>query len=138
MNFVSNRDVIVRSSKTGMSIAFKKGVPTFVHPLLHKEVMEKGVLPVDDENKAVDPSTHTAGLEAEPKVLLAPEDGYERSVKILEVIRALVARNNAKDFTAGGVPSARSITAALGWRVDAQEVRKVWDENKREILYGKE
>lgn len=138
MNFVSNRDVIVRSAKTGMSIQFKKGEPTFVHPKMHKEVMEKGVLPVDDENQAVNPATHTAGLETESKVLLAPEDGYERSLKILEVIRAIVKRNNSKDFTAGGIPSARSITAALGWHVDSQEAKKVWEEHRREILHGKE
>jgi hypothetical protein len=121
-----------------MSIAFVKGVPTFVHPKMHKDVMEKGVLPVDENNQPVDPTSHTAGLEAEPKIRLAPEDGYDRGLKILEVIKAIVARNNPKDFTAAGMPSARAISTALGWTVDHKEVKGVWEEHRREVLHGKE
>lgn len=136
MNFVSNRNIIVRSIKTGMSIGFEKGVPTFVHPRMHQEVMEKGILPVDDEGKAVDPESHTAGSAQEVKVVLAPEDGYERELKIVEVFRAFVTRNHPADFTAAGMPSAKAITAALGWTVDTREVRTAWEKHRREILHG--
>lgn len=136
MNFVSNRNITVRSAKTGMAIKFIKGDPTYVPPKMHQEVMEKGILPVDEKGAAVDPHTHDAGLAQEPRVLLAPDDGDEREVKILEVINALVKRNNPTDFTGGGMPSAKSITAALGWKVDSKEVKMVWEKHRRQVLHG--
>lgn len=128
--FVSNRDVVVRSAKCGMSIAFKKGEPTNVPRVMHSEVMDKGILPVEDNGAPVNPAEHTAGTEPEKKLVLAPEDGEERRDKIIEAIKQIVTRNNAKDFTGGGQPSAGVLTAALGWRVDQKEVRTIWNENR--------
>ena len=130
--FVSNRDVVVRSKNTGHAIAFEKGVPMQIPPAMVGEVLEKGILPVDAQGKAVDPGENEVVVETS-KVVLAPEDGFERSQKILEVIKAIVARNDAKDF-AGPTPSAIAVTAALGWKVDQKEVRQVWEKNRQALL----
>lgn len=134
MRFISNRSVIVRSSKIGQSVEFKKGVPTRVPPGMHEEVMEKGIIPVNDDGTAVDPETIEVVAPPKP-VLLAPEDGTVRAKHIAEVLKAIVARNHPVDFTAGGTPSASAVTAALGWKVDQKEVRMVWEKN-REALIG--
>ena len=53
---VSNRDIVVHSI-LGHSIAFEKGVPTHVPKALHAEVMEKGILPVDDKGESLPAGT---------------------------------------------------------------------------------
>ena len=103
---------------------------------MHDEVLEKGILPVDDEGRAIDPEDNTV-IEDAPKVKLPPEDGDERDAAILTVIKKIVSRNNPADFSAGGTPNAGSITSALGYRVDQKEVRKVWEKNRAVLLNGK-
>lgn len=132
MKFTSNRDLVIRSKNTGHAIEFKKGVPTNVPAGMHSECMEKGVLPVEENGKPVDPAEHQAALDK--KVELPPEDGNERAAAIVVVMKELVKRNNSKDFTGGGCPSADAITAALRYKVDAKEVRDVWEKNRRELL----
>lgn len=106
--FVSNRDITVASTQ-GYAIEFKKGEPTHVPRSMHNEVMEKGVIPCDDAGalRAAEPAPVA-------KVLLAPEDADERAEAIRAVMAQIVERNNSHDFSAGGVPSSSSVSAALG------------------------
>jgi len=132
--FVANRDITVTST-LGITLAFAKGVPTNVPRPMHAIVLEKGILPCDPEG-------NTLGVEAiedpQPKVrlLVAPEDADERNDKILDAIKALVQNNDAKNFSAGGVPSYQAVSAALGWRVDAKEIRPIWAKYKPEMMAG--
>lgn len=135
MQFVSNREVVVRSL-SGHSIKFLKGVPTDVPRAMISEVMEKGILPVDEKGKTLDPEE--VPVSEAPKVVLAPEDGYERHDKIYAVIKAIIERNSPKDFTGGGRPHAGSVTSALGWRVDQKEVNGVWEKHRAELIGKKE
>lgn len=137
MKFTSSRDLIVRSRNIGMSIFFKKGVPTLVPPAMHDEVMEKGILPVDDDGLALKPGTEDV-VKTEKTVVLPPEDGAVRAKKIVEVFKAIVARNSSVDFTGGGTPAAAAVTAALGWRVDQKEVRAVWEKNREALIGNKQ
>ncbi len=130
--FISNRTVNVGSTQ-GYSILFEKGVPTHVPPGMHAEVMARGILPCTADGETLD-SPEVADPTPESKVVLAPEDAETRNAKILEVVREVAKRNNPKDYTAGGVPTAAAVTMALGWRVDQKEVTAVWRANKRDIL----
>ncbi len=132
--FVSNRDIIVRSSKTGHAIAFYKDVPQGVPEVMHSEVAAKGILPVDNEGKV---DTKFEQSEERPAPRLSPEDPAERTKQILAVIKAIVKRNNPADFAGGGHPSAVSVTASVGWAVDQKEVRGIWEKNRQEILGAK-
>lgn len=139
LEFVSNRNIVVRSAKSGMSVKFVRDVPTYVPPVMHAEVMEKGIMPIDAKGKIIEQEEVGKLVEIhEPLIVLAPEDSDERSERILDVIKALVKRNNSNDFTGGGIPSHKSITAALGWKVDVKEVKRVWEEHRRELLHGEE
>lgn len=130
--FVSNRDITVTSTR-GYSLEFKKGVPQHAPKPMHAELIEKGILPVADDG-GIDVEKLTEAVDGDAKkVVVTPEDADERAVAIETVIKALVEANNPADFTAGGVPSASSLTAALGWRVDLREVRTIWNRVKSEL-----
>lgn len=131
--FVSNRDVVVRSSKYGRSYAFKKGVPRDdVIPQMHQDLFYAGIMPVDGEVKE-----DSVAEPDKPKLMIAPEDGEERKLKILEAMEAIVGRNDSKDFTGAGMPSGAAVTRIVGWRVDNKDVAEVWKENKAALLKGK-
>lgn len=129
--FVSNRNVTI-SSKMGHNISFEKGVPTHVPRPMHSEVMERGILPCSKDGDVLD--APEVAVAEDKAILVEPEDAEERADKIREAIVALVKRNSPRDFTAGGVPSAASVTAALGWKVDPKEIRPVWAKMKEEGL----
>ncbi|HYF28588.1 MAG TPA: hypothetical protein VD931_22805 [Baekduia sp.] len=130
--FVSNRDIVVTSTR-GYSLEFVKGVPMHAPKPMHAELIEKGILPVADGG-GIDVEAMTEAQGTPKKVLLAPETQEERDVAIEQAIRAVVERNNPSDFTAGGVPSPTTLTAALGWRVDMKEIRGIWTRLKPELL----
>lgn len=135
--FRSNRDVIIRSAKYGRSYEFKKGqVRDDVIPQMHQDLLNAGILPVDEEGAPVNVSEDTV-IEAgdkKSKVILAPTDGEERKKQILEAIVAIVKRNDSGDFTGGNTPKAAVVTQLLGWRVDTKDVVEVWKEHKAELL----
>jgi hypothetical protein len=132
--FVAPRDMNVTSTQ-GYSLDFKKGEPTHVPRAMHAEVMEKGVLPCDARGEIKEaPEPAEVDPAAAVRVMVAPEDGDERSDAILEAIKALVARNDAKDFSAGGIPSAAAVTHAVGWRADRKEIAAVWQKYKPQLL----
>jgi hypothetical protein len=122
--------------RVGQSVAFKKGIPTQVPPGMHEEVMERGILPLNDDGSSVDPVEHEAVTD-KPKLLLAPDDGDERAKLIKQVFKAMVSRNNSSDFTASGTPNAAAVTSALGWKIDQKEVRTVWEKSREELIGAK-
>ena len=132
MKFVSNRDTVVRSCATGHAIEFKKGVPTDVPYAMRSEVVEKGILPVQDDGKAIEAGT--VQVVAEPKKVVLPPEGEVRIEKIVEAFKAIVERNNPADFTGGGTPSASAVSTALQFRVDTKEVRGLWEKHRNALL----
>lgn len=131
--FVSNRDINV-GSLTGRSILFEKGIPTHVPKEMHAEVMEKGILPCDEKGETVDAKDAPIPESKEPQLRLPPEDAVERAEAIQAAVIAIANRNNPKDFSAGGVPTATAVSGALGYSVAAADIRPVWDKVKVERL----
>lgn len=118
MNFILNRDRVV-ASLCGRSVEFKKGVPTYVPPAMHKDVIAIGAVPEDelpdDEKKAPE-------MTAE-----------ERKAKITEAMKTMLAENKREDFTATGIPHNKALSTRVGFAVDARERDAVWGElNKAE------
>lgn len=134
-SFVSPRNIVV-TSLLGHSIEFKKGVPNADVPkALYEEVMEKGILPCDDKGNVLDSDTpEMEAIAPEPiKIVLRPKDKVEIDEKVLEVMKILVENNDASDFTAAGMPSARVISRHLGWAVDTKDVRALWLKHAGEL-----
>jgi hypothetical protein len=118
MKFVMNRDRTVPST-LGHVIEFKKDIPTHVPKALHQMVMEAGAVP--EEELEDDPRDAKS-----PKGATAPEDGDERKSQILTAMELIADENKAESFSAGGVPSAKALQAALGWKVTEQERKELW------------
>jgi hypothetical protein len=119
--FVSNRTIVVRST-TGGAIGFEKGRPTHVPRHMQAACMEKGIMPCDKDGNAVDPD-QAPEVTAEVKILIAPEDPADRQKAITKAIEGVLGRNDSHDFTSGGTPHEKAVSAALGWRVDQKEVK---------------
>lgn len=126
MKFVSNRDVVVRSH--GHAIGFEKGVPTDAPYIMREVLLEKGIIPVEDDGSPIDPVAHDIGKPVEIK--LPPEDPKVRTEAIVQAMDAIVARNSSQDFTAGGVPRADSVSSAVGFKVTLAELRPIWEANR--------
>jgi hypothetical protein len=129
VKFISSRDIVVRSKLIGAAILFKKGVPTLCPAGMYDEVLEKGVLPVEEDGTPINPAT-TEVIQEDKKKVMAPDDPAARTRKIADVLRDIVQRNNPHDFTAAGTPNATAVTAGLGWKVDQKEVRTVWEKHR--------
>ena len=92
MKFTLNRDR-VHASVLGLSVEFKKGVPTHVPPELYAEVQAIGAVPEDE-------------IVEEPTVAKTsePSDPNKRKEDVFAAFEILVLRNDRNDFTAGGAP----------------------------------
>lgn len=114
--FVMNRDRIV-PTLSGHCIRFKKDEPTHVPAHLVSEVMNAGAVPVEEL-----PEEETVRAET------GENDPALRKQKILEAFAAMAARNQRGDFDAAGRPHPKPLSALCGFRVDAKERDRVWEE----------
>jgi hypothetical protein len=74
---------------------------------------------------------------AESSPRAAPQDPELRAEKLLEAFKAIIERNDSKEFTGGGTPNAEAVSMRLGWKVDQKEVRQAWVKH-RQSLIGKD
>ena len=125
--FTLNRNHVL-TSLSGRSVEFVKGVPTHVPPMMIKEALAIGANPAE-------------GTEAdlsEPEVKKAPTDPDVRSAAIMEAVEKLAAQNDREAFTAAGSPTAKAVSALVGYTVAAQEVKKVWGDYQAALAEGRE
>lgn len=134
--FVARRDYMLRTTQ-GACLTFEKGVPTHVPKQLHSLALEKGLLPCDEAGKEVDVAAAHEVMPAELKLLQAPESAEDRNAAILKALTEIVKRNSSKDFGGNNIPNVDSVVLALGWRVDAKEIRNVWNTHREFLLTGK-
>lgn len=118
MKFTMQRDRVVAST-TGHAVAFKKGVPAYVPPEMHAEVLEMGAEPDTEIPETQKP----AGA--------APADPAERRALIANAMEDIVLANNREDFTAAGSPHNKAVSLKVGFPVDARERDKVWESLKQ-------
>ncbi len=119
--YVLNRTYVLRSL-SGHSVAFEKGVPTFVPNACIREVEAIGGERIDAKNGE--------GLD-EPAQKQEPQ-GEEREQLILEAFKEIVAKNARDEFTAQGAPHVRALKTLLGFEVDNKERDKVWKKYQAE------
>lgn len=100
----------------GHSIAFKKGVPTYVPPALYSQALAIGALAPEGEEL----------IEAPQEKAAEPTDPGERAALVSATIEKLVAKNRREDFTAAGSPTVGAVSAALGFKVHSREIAAAW------------
>ena len=114
MKFTLNRDR-VHASVLGLSVEFKKGVPTHVPPELYAEVQAIGAVPEDE-------------IVEEPAAAKTnePSDPNKRKEDVFAAFEILALRNDRNDFGANGRPAIGPMAALLGWKPTAAEVAALW------------
>ena len=118
MKFTLHRDRVL-ASVLGLSVEFKKGVPTHVPPELHNEALAIGAEP-EDELVEENPAANTN----------EPADPNKRKEEIFAAFEMLALRNERTDFTAGGAPRDQALESILGWKLSAKERDVLWAEFK--------
>ena len=112
-NYVLNRNHVHRSI-FGV-VSFEKGKPSWVTPMLEKEIIAIGGERADGET--VDP----LGPEAE---VTLPPTPVERFAALEAAFDILVARNESKEFTGAGVPTVKAVEKIVGFDVDRTEIEQ--------------
>lgn len=123
MLFTLNRDHVHRST-LGV-ISFAKGKPTFVPPVMHREVYAIGAEPA--EPAAVEL------LDPEKVANHEPVDAESRFEELAAAYGLIVERNNSRDFTGAGRPTIKAIEKIVGFTVDEGEANETW-QRYREAL----
>lgn len=116
--YVLNRDYVLRTTK-GYTVAFKKGEPVYVPPLIEKDAVAIGAERADNGKTDV----------------LAPETGEKVPMTFEELREAmfaafdlLVEKNDSDDFTAQGVPKVAVVEKMIETNIDRKELVEAWTE----------
>lgn len=107
------------ASILGHIIDFKKGKVINVPATLVREAVAMGAETVDGS----DPFAPSA--EEAPSQPVSP---IARLEEIRAVVDAMAEENLREDFTASGTPKVANVSARVGFKVDRNEVSKVWSE----------
>ena len=115
--YVLNRNYTLGTAY-GHRIAFEKGVPVNVPAIreVELEVVRIGGERVDGDTPS-------------PVEVVAERDepSYEQmEAKIREAIAKIVAENDAKKFTAAGVPTAKAVSRIAGFDAERGMVEEIW------------
>lgn len=105
------------ATTTGHVILFKPDTPVFVPDVAVSEAMQAGCVPVDESD--------TPFIEDLSRAKVEFQGDVRRSMVYLAV-KAVVERNNAKEFDGGGTPKASVISDALGFEIGNKEVQDVF------------
>lgn len=115
--YVLNRNYTLRTT-LGV-ITFEKDKPTWVVPHMEKEVCQIGGERVDGENPDL--------IEDEKQVVLPPS-GDVRKDQIFAAFEMIIEKNDSKEFTGQGVPTAKAVEKLVGFEVERNEVATAWGE----------
>lgn len=111
-----NRDYTLISTM-GHSVAFTKGVPVHVPPIMYKAALGIGAVPADGTEPA---------LENEKTSDSAPIDPGERAGVIYAVIMQMVEDNINDEFTAANAPKETAVSKRVGFKVQTKELKPLW------------
>lgn len=114
MDYIAPRDMTV-ASKSGRSVAFAKGVPTYAPPQMHAELIAFGIVPAEEI-----PEPKDDGGVKEPT---APA---ERQVAVFEAFEKVILRGKRGDFAGTGAPHTAVLSKELGWSIDGKERDVLW------------
>ena len=115
MKFSSTRKLVLAAF--GHVVTFDKGDTLFVPHSLHRQALEQGLEPVPEDGEDV------------VKAVSKPDD-TDRIEAIKVAMKLIAERNNADDFTAGGIPKIRAIESLTDGAkpLDAKEHQALWAE----------
>jgi hypothetical protein len=112
----------------GHAVQFEPDVPVYVPPAIVSDAVAIGAVPVDGEVDVTpqDPPKRNAG----------PADAADRERALIDVFARLVAANERRAFTAGGVPTAAAVEDLTGFEVSRREINDAWTKRAEYIANG--
>ena len=116
--YVLNRDFVLRTTMAH-TIAFKKGEPTWVPPIIEKEAIAIGA------ERADNGKTDILVPEANGKSQMTFEELREALFTAFDL---LVEKNESDDFTAQGVPKVAVVEKMIETDIDRKELVEAWTE----------
>lgn len=116
--YVLNRDYVLRTTK-GYTVAFKKGEPVYVPPLIEKDAVAIGA------ERADNGKTDVLAPEVSGKPDLSFEELREAMITAFDL---LVERNDTNDFTAQGVPKVSVVEKMVEANIDRKDLLEAWTE----------
>lgn len=125
---VLNRDEVFVSTR-GLSYAFVKGEPLHVSPKLIQEALRFGASLAESEDEAG--KKEVADVKADMD--REEQENADRKPKIVEAIQAMLKRNLAGDFTAGGKPNLNQMAKLTKFTVTTEELDPIWKEIKADL-----
>lgn len=113
---VLNRTFRLITTK-GHTIAFVKGEPVYVPPMVQAEALAIGATFEDGS---------IPEISEEPPKSGRPADPTKATEAIKEAILLLVTQNAREDFAASGAPKAEAVSRLVGFDVNKKEAAAVW------------
>jgi hypothetical protein len=114
MEYIAPRNMTV-ASKSGRSVEFKKGEPTYAPPQMHAELIALGVVPAEEIPEPA--------LSDEPR---APTVPSEREAAVFAAFDKIILRAKRGDFAGTGAPHTAVLSKQLGWDIDGKERDTLW------------
>ena len=114
MNYIAPRNMTV-ASRSGRSVEFKKGEPTYAPDQMHAELIAVGIVPAEEI-----PEPEDDGGVKEPTV------PSEREAEVFAAFEKLILRAKRGDFAGTGAPHAAVLAKELGWSIDGKERDVLW------------
>lgn len=102
----------------GHVIEVKGKEPTYIPPECVDEAAKRGMTYVDNADANIYDDLSRAKTDVQ---------GELRASILFLAVKAIVAENNPKDFTAGGIPKVPAIEARLGFDVTNAEIRAAFE-----------
>ena len=106
-------------NKSGRVIAFKANVPRDVPDVCVDDCLAIGARPIDDK------VVKSVPAKPKNKPLISGNDRTEAVKKALAVIKE---ENKSENFAGTGRPKVAVVIKMVGFRVDVEEVTKLWDD----------
>ena len=103
-------------SKSGRSVEFEKGVPTFAPAQMHAELIQYGIVPAEEI-----PEPPEDDGPKEPSVPM------EREAAFFAAFEKLALRGKRGDFSGTGIPHSAVLAKELGWaEINTKERDLLW------------
>jgi len=114
MEYIAPRNMTV-ASKSGRSVQFVKGTPTYAPPQMHAELIALGIVPAEEI-----PEPEATGDTKEPTL------PAERQAEVFAAFEKIILRGKRGDFSGTGAPHAAVLSRELGWTIDGKERDVLW------------
>ena len=114
MEYIAPRKMTV-ASRSGRSVEFEKGTPTFAPPQMHAELIACGVVPAEEMPEVVVDGT------------VEPTIPAEREAALFGAFEKVLLRDVRTEFTSAGTPHCAVLAKVLDWaHIDAKERDAAW------------